>query len=159
MFFRIHLRSRETSGLSLDEVSLNSSLGRCRVFPVFQDAELDKTLTLCLELLLGSIFSPGLFLVLVLGWSCANEVEEELTCEQPFEPGQDNSVSAVPLATAFLMGTSSQTEHKKEWLRYGGTALGVGERRCPAHPPPTREFSPSARQPREQNGRALLGGR
>lgn len=44
-------------------------------------------------------------------------------CEQPFEPGQDNSVGAAPLAPAFLMGVSSQMEHQEESLRDGDTAL------------------------------------
>lgn len=62
-------------------------------------------------------------------------LHKELTCEQPFEPRQDNSVRAVTLATVFLMVISSQTEHKEEWVHYGGAALGFGERRWPAIPP------------------------
>lgn len=54
------------------------------------------------------------------------------------------------------MGTSSQTEHKEECVHYGGTALGVGERRCPACPP-MREFSPLLVSPESRTGGLCSG--
>lgn len=130
MFSRIHLRSRER-GLGLrDEVSLNSSPEYCRLFPAFRGVELGETLTLRPELVLGSV-SPQVsaFLVLVLGWSCANEVGEELMCEQPSEARHDSSVSAAPEGDELPNGAPG----------------GVGSFWRHSLGPPTRESSPESR--------------